>query len=454
MIQINRLIYYKKKINKYTDKGIKMISIGIELSVEEYLKTPLYIRILHNIRNLATKNSIFSTENNFNILNEEFKNEGILSIEDMKEYFIQEEEYLKKVVKQKLKQKSQNKLHIVESLISISDDDESENLTKEDIKEKIKVYTDYLKKKGIKIYNVSYHEDEGIYIDIETQEVIDHLEEGFKYDKNTMEIKKNKHIHIIHSNVSLDNGRSYTNEIYRDTEQYNKDNNIEKFIKTENGKMKENPKFLKGLSLLQDKISECFKMRRGIINSKNKHKDIKTYKTDKKNESKLIKQIKQYYEKIIVEKNEIIEDLRIDKNQLENIIENNFEEIYKLQVSNSKKSTKIEELKNENETLLIQLNKYEIIKTSITSKDLDNETKKRLHKINIFIKKLISKLDIENKLKLPNGNKNISIQKNGVEFIIKLSSQLDFILTQDLQIKENMDKLKSMEKEIENYLSM
>ena len=39
-----------------------MVSIGIELNQQEYKKTSLGVRFLHNTRTLKTNNSIFSTE--------------------------------------------------------------------------------------------------------------------------------------------------------------------------------------------------------------------------------------------------------------------------------------------------------------------------------------------------------------------------------------------------------
>ena len=134
-----------------------MVSIGIELNEQEYKKTSLGVRFLHNTRTLKTNNSIFSTEYNFTKSLIDLKN-----LDEVNEYFSNEEEELKKFVKEKTKQKSKNKFHIIESIISISDDEEINTLTLEEQKKllikKTEDYISHLKNKGITFNFISEHE--------------------------------------------------------------------------------------------------------------------------------------------------------------------------------------------------------------------------------------------------------------------------------------------------------
>ena len=213
-----------------------MVSIGIELNEQEYKKTSLGVRFLHNTRTLKTNNSIFSTEYNFTKSLIDLKN-----LDEVNEYFSNEEEELKKFVKEKTKQKSKNKFHIIDSLISISDDEEINTLTLEEQKKllikKTEDYISHLKNQGIKIYQYSLHFDEG------------HLNEN-------EEMKINRHIHIIHSNI-MGNGKSFTKSLYEKN---------------------------KGISKIQDLISKTFQMKRGEVESKNKHQGYKNYKRNKQQE--------------------------------------------------------------------------------------------------------------------------------------------------------------------------
>ncbi len=312
-----------------------MVSIGIELKGQEYKKTPLEVRFLHNTRTLKTNNSVFSTEYNFTKSLIDLKN-----LDEVKEYFLNEEEELKKFVKQKLKQKSQNKFHIVDSLISISDDEEINTLPLKDQKKllikKTEDYISYLKNQGIKVYQYSLHLDEG-HIDNE-------------------EIKINRHIHIIHSNI-LENGRSFTKSLYEKN---------------------------KGISKIQDLISKIFEMKRGEIGSENKHQGYKKYKKNKqqekenniKNELKLNslkkenQELKKKIEKLEKE-NQELKDKNID---FKNLLNQKDLKISTLEKTLKNMYSKIhkEEIKN----------KYKTTKEQITQSTLTNETKKEIHKIN------------------------------------------------------------------------
>lgn len=312
-----------------------MVSIGIELNEQEYKKTPLEVLFLHNTRTLKTNNSIFSTEYNFTKSLIDLK-----KIDEVKEYFSQEEEELKKFVKEKTKQKSKNKFHIVDSLISISDDEEINTLPLEEQKKilikKTEDYVSYLKNKGIKVYQYSLHLDEG------------HIENE--------EIKINRHIHIIHSNI-LENGRSFTKSLYEKN---------------------------KGISKIQDLISKIFEMKRGIVGSENKHQGYKKYKKNKQQEKE----------------NNIKDELKLNtlkkenqelKNKIE-ILEKENQELKKENIDFknllNQKDLKISTLEKTLKNMYSKLhkeeikNKYKTTKEQITQSNLSNETKKEIHKIN------------------------------------------------------------------------
>lgn len=312
-----------------------MVSIGIGLNQQEYKKTSLGVRFLHNTRTLKTNNSIFSTEYNFTKSLIDLKN-----LDEVNEYFSNEEEELKKFVKEKTKQKSKNKFHIVDSLISISDDDEINTLTLEEQKKllikKTEDYVSYLKTKGIKVYQYSLHLDEG------------HIENE--------EIKINRHIHIIHSNI-LENGKSFTKSLYEKN---------------------------KGISKIQDLISKIFEMKRGIVGSENKHQGYKNYKRNKqqekenniKNELKLntLKKENQELKKkieILEKENQKLKDENIDFKNLLNQKD--------LKISTLEKTLKNMYSKLHKEEIK---NKYKTTKEQITQSTLTNETKKEIHKIN------------------------------------------------------------------------
>jgi hypothetical protein len=313
-----------------------MVSIGIELNSQEYKKTSLGVRFLHNTRTLKTNNSIFSKEYNFTKSLIDLKN-----LDEVNEYFLNEEEELKKFVKEKLKQKSQNKFHIIDSLISISDDDEINTLTLEEQKKllikKTEDYISHLKNEGIKIYQYSLHFDEG------------HLNEN-------EEIKINRHIHIIHSNI-MGNGKSFTKSLYEKN---------------------------KGISKIQDLISKTFQMKRGEVESKNKHQGYKNYKRNKQQEKEnnikdelklntLKKENQELKKKIeILEKeNQKLKDENIDFKNLLNEKD--------LKISTLEKTLKNMYSKLNKEEIK---NKYKTTKEQITQSNLPNNTKKEIHKIN------------------------------------------------------------------------
>lgn len=313
-----------------------MVSIGIELNEQEYKKTPLEVLFLHNTRTLKTNNSIFSTEYNFTKSLIDLK-----KIDEVKEYFSNEEEELKKFVKEKTKQKSKNKFHIVDSLISISDDDEINTLSLEEqqkiLIKKTENYVSYLKNKGIKVYQYSLHFDEG------------HIDEN-------EEIKINRHIHIIHSNI-LESGKSFTKSLYQKN---------------------------RGISKIQDLISEVFQMKRGIVGSENKHQGYKNYKRNKqqekenniKNELKLnsLKKENQELKKRIEKLEKENQELKNQNIDFENLL--------------NQKDLKIETLEKTLKNMYSKLhkeeikNKYKTTKEQITQSTLTNDKKKEIHKIN------------------------------------------------------------------------
>ena len=299
-----------------------MVSIGIELNEQEYKKTSLGVRFLHNTRTLKTNNSIFSTEYNFTKSLIDLKN-----LDEVNEYFSNEEEELKKFVKEKTKQKSKNKFHIIESIISISDDEEINTLTLEEQKKllikKTEDYISHLKNQGIKIYQYSLHFDEG------------HLNEN-------EEMKINRHIHIIHSNI-LESGKSFTKSLYQKN---------------------------RGISKIQDLISEVFQMKRGEVESKNKHQGYKNYKRNKQQEKE----------------NNIKDELKLNTLKKENqeLKDENIDFKNLLNQKDLKISTLEKTLKNMYSKLHKEeiKNKYKTTKEQITQSTLTNETKKEIHKIN------------------------------------------------------------------------
>ena len=313
-----------------------MVSIGIELNEQEYKKTSLGVRFLHNTRTLKTNNSVFSTEFNFTKSLIDLKN-----LEERNNFFKEEEEELKKFVKEKTKQKSKNKNHIIESLISISDDEEINNVSLEEqqkmLIKKTEDYILYLKNQGIKVYQYSLHFDEG------------HI------DKNE-EMKINRHIHIIHSNI-LENGRSFTKSLYEKN---------------------------KGLSRLQDLISESFKMKRGELGSKNKHKNYKDYKRNKQQEKE--EDIKKQLKLNMLQ--EELKNLKNENENLKNENENlkNENEIFKNLLN--EKDIQIETLEKTLKNMYSKIhkeeikNKYKTTKEQITQSTLTNDKKKEIHKIN------------------------------------------------------------------------
>ena len=168
------------------------------------------------------------------------KSKSILeeTLNDIKEIKHSIEENATFVLKDSLKE---DLSAIIKENIDMSDDEEINNVSLEEqqkiLIKKTEDYVSYLKNKGIKVYQYSLHFDEG------------HIDEN-------EEMKINRHIHIIHSNI-LENGRSFTKSLYEKN---------------------------RGISKIQDLISEVFQMKRGELGSKNKHKNYKDYKRNKQQE--------------------------------------------------------------------------------------------------------------------------------------------------------------------------
>ena len=198
-------------------------------------------------------------------------------------------------------------------------------------------YISHLKNQGIKIYQYSLHFDEG------------HL------NKNE-EMKINRHIHIIHSNI-MGNGKSFTKSLYEKN---------------------------KGISKIQDLISKTFQMKRGEVESKNKHQGYKNYKRNKQQEKE----------------NNIKDELKLNtlkkenqelKNKIE-ILEKENQELKKENIDFknllNQKDLKISTLEKTLKNMYSKLhkeeikNKYKTTKEQITQSTLTNETKKEIHKIN------------------------------------------------------------------------
>jgi hypothetical protein len=170
-----------------------MVCVNFGLN-EDYEKLTFTTRLLHNTRkHKTTKNSIFSKSENLNYVNDEIKK--IKNRETLDKYFAEEEENYKLLIKEKTKQKSKMKNHLLETIISFSSSDYDKYSAKK-LNEIVMNYTKQLEKEfKIKVYAVSGHYDEG------------HLNE-----KN--EEIRNVHFHIIHSNVNHETGKSFTRQIF------------------------------------------------------------------------------------------------------------------------------------------------------------------------------------------------------------------------------------------------
>ncbi len=157
-----------------------MINIIVGLD-QNYQKITLTNRVLHNTRlhKKKSKNEIFKNENVRIFLDKEINK--IKSIDELNNFFKDEKEFLKNVVKEKTNRKSQIENLILESVISISFSD-YEKFGKDKITKVLDEYINEIlnKKYNLKIYSAELHLDEG------------------HYDEEGKEIK-NVHCQVIHS---------------------------------------------------------------------------------------------------------------------------------------------------------------------------------------------------------------------------------------------------------------
>lgn len=270
-----------------------MVCIKLGLN-QDYKKLRFEHRLLHNTRkNKKTKNSIFSKDENYNYVCDEIKK--LTTTSDLKKYFEDEEENYKLLIKEKTGRKSQMKNHLMESLISFSFSD-YEKYGSEKLK---KIIMDYIKKLKneykIKIYNISFHFDEGHFEDEE-----EHFQDE---NKNKKEIK-NVHCHFIHSNINHETGKSFTRGIFMAGKKNDYSfiqNDLQDFI-------------LKNLDPNFEKQNKEKKEKQEYI------EDYKIYKKIKQNEQKIIqkykKQIKNIKEKTISELKKQQEQLRQKHNEI------------------------------------------------------------------------------------------------------------------------------------------
>lgn len=318
-----------------------MVSTNYELNKKEYEKNGFRNRILHNRRERNTINSIFKKENN--VVFEDSQLKKLKGGNDIENYFKNEEILLKEKVKEKTKRKSQIDNLILETVISISNDEEIEKMTEEELKKFLKIQMEkyvkhFLNVHKVKVYHISLHLDEG------------HIKDGKEI--------KNIHIHFIHSNVN-ENGKSFLREIY------NKSN--------------------KGIDKLQDEIRDIFNLKRGLKGKKRKHLNHKEYKKMKQEEEKLNQVLKENQELKLKNENLLNENEKLKKENQELKVENKAVETLK----NENKT-----LNDKNDDLLLKLRKtkkelenrqflYELRKKNITrNTNLTNEQKKTQHKEN------------------------------------------------------------------------
>ena len=365
-----------------------MVSTTLDLGKKnEYKETPLHIRYKHNRRLFdKTKNSIFDTKYNF------VKNYLDLSTE---ENVLEEELVLQKYIKKMTKRKSQLDQHILESTINISTDEEITNLTEEELQkfliEKTEKHLEFLKEKyGIKIYQYRLHMDEG------------------HYDENN-EIKKNIHIHFIHSNITKE-GKSFTREIFQESK--------------------------KGIDLLQDYVSQNFGLKRGKVGSEQKHLNKEDYKQmiiQRKINRK--KETEEITKKVNEDKKKLLEDFETKKKEIEKLELEQFlklkdkkfeEEITKtkikfqekeieLQTKYKEKETKLKEDFNKEKTKKIEEFK-ELTKENwvgIVSNQNEELTKKNRR---LEIENDVLKIDNKN---LKENNKDLKEKVNYLNFLLR-----------------------------------
>lgn len=242
------------------------LCMNYHLEKSDYSEVPLHVRVAHDRREIKTKSSVFKSENNDFFECEELSK--LKNMNDYKEFFQNESERLDKLVYEKIKQKNQTKLNIIEGVLSIS----REDYEKINIKETIEKLKKYYQKEGVKVYSITFHDDEGHINDV------------------TKKMERNYHFHILHSNID-ENGKSFTKRKFKARD---------------------------GLSLVQDELSEVIGIDRGEKKSQSKRKHInhKEYKEMKKRESEeLLKEcekIKKISNLELIEKINLINNFDID----------------------------------------------------------------------------------------------------------------------------------------------
>jgi hypothetical protein len=224
------------------------------------------------------------------------------------------QENLKELVKEKTRRTSQIKNHVIESIISISQED-FKKYGRENILNATEKYINFLQNEyGLKIYTYALHTDEG------------HIEDGQELH--------NYHIHIIHSSISLETGKSFKRELY----------NAEKL--DANGEIVKNKKgeILKRLDLSKAQ-DDIFKIYSSELENLQRHKKNKEKHLEKEDViiKKQFEKLKKENEKLKIDNDNLeIEKLKLFEfgqklaariKELEKVIEN-LE--YKLKIANSR----------------------------------------------------------------------------------------------------------------------
>lgn len=285
-----------------------MINITIGLK-ENYKKTTLTHRILHNTRlhKNKSKNEIFENENVSIYLDPDIRKTK--NIKQLDNFFKDEKENLENIVKEKTGRKNQIENLILESVISISFDD-YEKFGKDKI---VKVLNEYIKEilekqYSLKIYSVDLHLDEG------------HIDETGKEIKNV-------HCQVIHSSINLQNGKSFTRELYNEKKLDENGNEI----KNKKGEIVKRQDLSKSQDDIYNFMSERLENLQKHKKSKEKHIDYKLYKEIKKQEQDKLKEIKEENKNLkdtIIKNNNSYKELLNKQNK---IIENQNIYITKLQ---------------------------------------------------------------------------------------------------------------------------
>lgn len=239
------------------------MSMHYHLEIEEYKELPLWVRLAHDLREIKTKNKIFEDKNLIYRCEELLK---LSNISEYKDFFQNENTSLNDLVFEKIKQKNQTKLNVIEGVLSISRED-FEKINIEESIEKLKAY--YEKNQNVKIYSIAFHADEG------------HI------DELTQEQKHNYHFHIIHSNITHA-GRCWTKQKYKQSKN-------------------------KGLSCVQSELALILGLERGESKeiTQRDHINYKEYKEMKKQEKlELKKQIEKVKKLDIKDTTKYIESLK------------------------------------------------------------------------------------------------------------------------------------------------